>query len=232
MSQDPREETLRTGRHGDCSAVFDQLFEGARRRIYRPRDLVVAAGEYSNRLFYLYSGSVSIILNDSEGHEIVLTYLNRGDLFGELGLFDERHRRSALVRARQRSEIATLDYASFQHACTNHPDVLYAMLAQMTRRVRETNLKLADLAFRDVAGRIARQLLALCSFEEAEKVPGGARIRITRQELARLVGCTREVASRVVSTLHAQGLVTVNGNHIVVHDPTPQRDSPGARFEP
>lgn len=231
MNEEPREEAPRPAHQHEVSAVFDQLFAGARRRIYRPRDLVVAAGEYSNRLFYLYSGSVSIILNDSDGHEIVLTYLNRGDLFGELGLFDERHRRSALVRARQRSEIATLDYPAFQRACSTHPDVLYAMLAQMTRRVRETNLKLADLAFRDVAGRIARQLLVLCSFDDAERVPGGSRIRVTRQELARLVGCTREVASRVVSALHAQGLVTVNGHYIVVHDPVAQRDDAGLRFD-
>ena len=171
---------------------------------------------HCHRRQYPTSGSVSVLMEDDDGHEIVLAYLGEGDFFGEIGLFDEFHRRSAFVRTRKPSEIATIGYERLTGLVGSSPEVLFAMLAKMTRRVRATSRKLGDLAFLDVTGRIAGQLLQLCDMPEAVPHPLGTQVRVTRQELARLVGCSREVASRVVKGLEEQGAVAVDGRNIVV----------------
>jgi CRP/FNR family transcriptional regulator, cyclic AMP receptor protein len=199
-------------RHSALATFFEQCH----RRTYPANALVVSAGEHSNALFYLVGGSVSVLYEDDDGHEIVLAYLGEGDFFGEIGLFDEHHQRSAFVRTRRRSEIAMLSYERLKNLSSGSPEVLFAMLAQMSRRVRETNRKVGDLVFRDVAGRIARTLLDLCNLPEAQFHPDGVQVRVTRQELARLVGCSREVASRVVKGLEERGIIGVNGRDIVV----------------
>ncbi len=196
--------------------ALDEFFAHCHRRRYPTNARVISAGETSNTLYYIVDGSVSVLMEDDDGHEIVLAYLGEGDFFGEIGLFDEYRRRSAFVRTRRPSEIASIAYDRLSGLVTASPDVLFAMLAQMTRRVRATTQKLGDLAFLDVSGRIAGQLLDLCAMPEATPHPLGTQVRVTRQELARLVGCSREVASRVVKSLEERGAVAVDGRNIVV----------------
>jgi len=197
-------------------AVLDEFFAQCHRRRYPLNARVISAGETSNTLYYIVEGSVSVVMEDDDGHEIVLAYLGDGDFFGEIGLFDEYHRRSAFVRTRRPSEIASIAYDRLSGLVSASPDVLYAMLAQMSRRVRATTRKLGSLAFLDVSGRIAGQLLELCEMPEAAAHPLGTEVRVTRQELARLVGCSREVASRVIKGLEERGSVAVDGRNIVV----------------
>ncbi len=196
--------------------ALEEFFAHCHRRRYPTNTRVISAGEPSNTLYYIVDGSVSVLMEDDDGHEIVLAYLGEGDFFGEIGLFDEYRRRSAFVRTRKPSEIASIGYERLSGLVSASPDVLFAMLAQMTRRVRATTQKLGDLAFLDVSGRIAGQLLELCEMPEATRHPLGTQVRVTRQELARLVGCSREVASRVIKGLEERGSVAVDGRNIVV----------------
>ncbi len=196
--------------------ALDEFFAQCHRRRYPAKARVISAGEPSHTLYYIVDGSVSVLMEDDDGHEIVLAYLGEGDFFGEIGLFDEYRRRSAFVRTRRESEIASIPYDRLSGLVSASPDVLFAMLAQMTRRVRATTQKLGDLAFLDVSGRIAAQLLELCEMPEATDHPLGTQVRVTRQELARLVGCSREVASRVIKGLEERGSVAVDGRNIVV----------------
>jgi CRP/FNR family cyclic AMP-dependent transcriptional regulator len=87
----------------------------------------------------------------------------------------------------------------------------------MSLRVRDTSRKVGDLAFKDVAGRIARALLDLCEQPEAEPRAQGIAIDITRQELGRIVGCSREMASRVLRSMEERGNLTVDGRTVIVH---------------
>jgi len=86
----------------------------------------------------------------------------------------------------------------------------------MATRLRETSRKVIDLAFLDVTGRIAHTLMELCSEPDAMTHPDGMQIRITRQEIAKIVGCSREMAGRVLKDLSEQGLVSAHGKTIVV----------------
>lgn len=148
---------------------------------------------------------------------MIVAYLNDGDFFGEMGLFDEHDARSAWVRAKTECEIGEIGYAKFQEISDDHPEFLFALGTQMARRLRNTTRKVGDLAFLDVTGRVARTLLDLCKEPDAMTHPDGMQIKITRQEIGRIVGCSREMVGRVLKTLEDQGLVSVKGKTMVVY---------------
>ena len=132
-------------------------------------------------------------------------------------MFDENRLRSAWVRARTDCEIAHLSYDRLEELARVEPEVVFAMLSQLSLRVRDTSRKLGDLAFKDVTGRIARAVLDLSQLPEAMATPAGRIVKITRQELARIVGCSREMASRVVRNLEDQHMVSVSWRKILIH---------------
>ena len=159
---------------------------------------------------------MSVVIDDEEGHELLLAYLNVGDFFGEIGMFDEKRERSAWVRARTNCEIAQLSYERLAELTHDNPAVVFAMLSSLSIRVRDTSRKVGDLAFKDVSGRIARALLELCDQPDAEVRPGGTLVTVTRQELGRIVGCSREMASRVIRSLEERNLVETAGRKVLV----------------
>jgi CRP/FNR family cyclic AMP-dependent transcriptional regulator len=136
-----------------------------------------------------------------------------------MGLFDKdgaEKERSAWVRAKTECEVAELSYAKFRELTQQDPDILYALGSQMAERLRNTTRKVGDLAFLDVTGRVARTLLDLCKQPDAMTHPDGMQIKITRQEIGRIVGCSREMVGRVLKALEEQGLVNVKGKTMVV----------------
>ena len=90
------------------------------------------------------------MIEDHKGREIVLAYLNPGDFFGEIGLFDDEHKRTAFVRAKSKCEIAQISYEKLKNLAELFPDLLFAIASQMAMRLRKTSLKVGDLAFTDV----------------------------------------------------------------------------------
>ncbi len=200
----------------DRQAVISRFLEHCHRRAFPAKTVIINAGDYSDELYYLVKGSVSVLIEDDDGHEIVLAYLNEGDFFGEIGMFDEKRERSAWVRARTQCEVAQISYDRLRSLSTDLPEVLYAMLAQLALRLRNTSRKVGDLAFMDVSGRVARALLDLCKQPDALTHPDGMQIRITRQELGRIAGCSREMVGRVLKNLEEETLISVSGKTIVV----------------
>ena len=96
-------------------------------------------------------------------------------------------------------------------------EILYKMSSQMARRLMHTSRKVGDLAFLDVSGRVARALLDLCQEPDAMTHPDGMQIRVTRQELGRIAGCSREMVGRVLKDLEEKRLIWVHGKTIVVY---------------
>ena len=182
------------------------------------KSLIIYAGDKPDVLYYIVEGSVTVLIEDETGHEIVLAYLNAGDFFGEMGLFgDQEHaNRSAFVRARTQCELAEISYQRFRQLSETNPKILFELASQMALRLRRTSRKVGDLAFMDVTGRVARTLIDLCKEPDAMTHPDGMQIRITRQELGRIVGCSREMVGRVLKTLEEQDLITASGKTIVV----------------
>ncbi len=195
----------------------DEFLNHCHRRRYPAKSTIIYAGDKSDSLYYIVKGSVTVLIEDDEGREMIVAYLNDGDFFGEMGLFDAQDSRSAWVRAKSECEVAEISYGKFQEVSEHHPEFLFALGTQMARRLRNTTRKVGDLAFLDVTGRVARTLLDLCKEPDAMTHPDGMQIKITRQEIGRIVGCSREMVGRVLKTLEEQGLVDVKGKTMVVY---------------
>jgi len=199
---------------------IDKFMVHCQRRRYSAKSTIIHAGDRCESLFFIVKGAVTILIEDDEGHEMIIAYLNAGDFFGEMGLFDaegDGKARSAWVRAKTECEVAELSYAKFRELTQQEPEMLYALGRQMAERLRNTTRKVGDLAFLDVTGRVARTLLDLCKQPDAMTHPDGMQIKITRQEIGRIVGCSREMVGRVLKNLEEQGLVDVKGKTMVVH---------------
>ncbi|QQD23463.1 cAMP-activated global transcriptional regulator CRP [Venatoribacter cucullus] len=201
---------------------LDDFLSHCHRRRYPARATLIYAGEESDTLYYLIKGSVSVIIEDEDGREMIMAYLNDGDFFGEMGLFDEQYKeRTAWVKAKTECEVAEISYAKFQELVKLEPSLLFHIFRQMATRLSRTTRKAGDLAFLDVTGRVAGTLLELCREPDAMTHPDGMQIKITRQEIGRIVGCSREMVGRVLKELEEQGLVSVKGKTMVVYGTRP-----------
>jgi CRP/FNR family cyclic AMP-dependent transcriptional regulator len=199
--------------------IIDKLLPYAQKRRCAAKSNIIAAGEQSESLYLIIKGSVTILIEDNDGREMIVAYLNTGDFFGELGLFQQPSaapQRSAWVRAKTECEVAEISYAKFHELSLQNPELMLAVGEQMAERLRNTTRKVGDLAFLDVTGRVARSLLDLCKQPEAMTHPDGMQIKITRQEIGRIVGCSREMVGRVLKSLEEQKLVHVRGKTMVI----------------
>ena len=194
----------------------DNFLTHCHRRRYPNRATIIYEGDSCDILYYIISGSVSVILEDNDGKEVIVAYLNPGDFLGEMGLFEQTEDRSAWCRTRNQCEIAEISYANFNAYVHDHPEIVFTIGRQMATRLRNTTRKVGDLSFFDVTGRVARTLIDLAKEPDAMTHPLGMQIRITRQEIGRIVNCSREMAGRVLKNLEEQKLVTVSGKTIVV----------------
>ncbi len=194
----------------------DDFLSHCHRRRYPAKSTLIYAGDKSDSLYYIVKGSATVVIEDNDGREMIVAYLNDGDFFGEMGLFEEQDSRSAWVRAKTECEVAEISYSKFQELAETRPEFLFAIGKQMAKRLRNTTRKVGDLAFLDVTGRVARTLLDLSKEPDAMTHPDGMQIKITRQEIGRIVGCSREMVGRVLKTLEEQGLVSVSGKTMVV----------------
>ena len=195
----------------------DAFLTYCHRRKFPAKSTLIYAGDASDSLYYIIDGSVTVLIEDDDGREMIVAYLNKGDFFGEMGLFDQMDSRSAWVRAKTECEVAEISYSKFVELCDTQPHILFAIGRQMAHRLRATTRKVGDLAFLDVTGRVAATLLELCRQPDAMTHPDGMQIKVTRQEIGRIVGCSREMVGRVLKTLEDQGLVSVKGKTMVVY---------------
>lgn len=194
----------------------EEFLSHCHRRRYPAKSTIIYAGDQGDTLYYIIKGSVTVVIeDDSDGKEMILAYLNPGDFVGEMGLFDQEHR-SAWIRTKTECEVGEISYGKFIELSHKHPEFLFAISKQIAQRLRDTTRKVSDLAFLDVTGRVARTLLDLCKEPDAMTHPDGMQIKITRQEIGRIVGCSREMVGRVLKDLEERELVSVAGKTMLV----------------
>lgn len=145
------EDTLSTGN-------IEDFLAHCHRRRYPAKSTIIYAGDRCESLYFIMRGSVTVLIEDDEGREMIVAYLNDGDFFGEMGLFDQ-DTRSAWVRTKTECEVAEISYSKFQELTRQHPEFLFALATQMAVRLRNTTRKVGDLAFLDVTGRVALSLI-------------------------------------------------------------------------
>ena len=190
-------------------------------RTYPAKVTIIRPGDIGDKLLLVLDGSVTISVEDEDGHELILAYLNKYDFIGEIGVFKAMEKRSALVRTRDRCQMAEIGYERFRALLNNElhdhaVEILTILGEQLSMRLLLTNRKYQDLAFVDVEGRIAHTLLELSKQPDAITHPDGMQLHITRQEIGRIVGCSREMVGRVLKEMEDKGLITAHGKTIVV----------------
>ena len=202
-------------------AAMERFLGACHRRRYPSKTAIIRPGDSANILYYVIDGSLTVSSEDEEGRELILAYLNRGEFIGEMGLFVEQAQRESIVRTRTAGEVAEISYermfqlmeGPLREEC---PKILFAIGSQLTNRLLRTSRQVSRMAFMDVTNRISRTLLDLCQEPDAMTHPDGTQIRISRQELSRIVGCSREMAGRVLKQLEDDGGIDVSGKTIVV----------------
>ena len=195
---------------------LERFLNHCHRKSYPAKKNIIHEGDEPHSLYYIIKGSVSVLAENDEGAEIILAFLNAGDFFGEAGLFKEKLDRSAMIVAKSECDIAEISYAQFRKLVAEDPEILFMLSGQIFDRLIKTSQKVRDLIFLDVSGRIARTLLELSEQPDAMTHPEGMQIKITRQDIAKIVGCSREMAGRVLKELEEDHLISAHGKTIVV----------------
>ena len=210
---------------------LDLFLRSSHRRQYPKNTTIVHDGDPAETLFYIISGSVCVDtespsqlkgLGNAPPKELVLAYLHAGEFFGEMGLFEQEGKRSARVIARDKCEVAEMNYEQFRRLAGEQPDMLYALTMQMAARLRSTSNKVGDMMNLQVKSRVAVTLLDLAHMPDAITHPDGMQIRITRQEIARIVGCSREMVGRVLKELEhpetGEPMIHARGKTMVIYN--------------
>ncbi|MFA5683806.1 MAG: cAMP-activated global transcriptional regulator CRP [Lysobacteraceae bacterium] len=204
------------------SFSLERFLAHCHRRRYASRTDVFLPGDPAGTLYYVISGTLSVMVEEQDGRELVLGYINAGEFVGETGIFVNTPQREVLLRTRSACELAEIGverlHALFAGPLADEcPRILFAIGTQLSKRLMHTARKASRLAFLDVTNRISRTLVDLCEEPDAMSHPQGMQIRVSRQELARIVGCSREMAGRVLKQLEEQGALHAHGKTIVVY---------------
>lgn len=203
-------------------ATIDRFLAHSHRRRYPARTDVFRPGDPAGTMYYVISGSVSIIAEEDDDRELVLGYFGSGEFVGEMGLFIDSEKREVILRTRTPCELAEISYERLHQLflgplSVDAPKLLYAIGSQISRRLLHTSRKASRLAFLDVTDRIIRTLHDLAKEPESMSHPQGTQLRVSRQEIARLVGCSREMAGRVLKKLQVDGILHARGKTVVLY---------------
>jgi CRP/FNR family transcriptional regulator, cyclic AMP receptor protein len=182
-------------------------------------EAVFREGEDGRELYVVLTGKVKLGRHSADGRENVIAVLGPGDLFGELSLFDDTTR-AASATAVTETELAALDHAAFDRWLTERPAVSRVILRVLARRLRMANESLSDLVFADVPGRVAKALLGLADRFGTSEADGAVRVEhdLTQEELAQLVGASRETVNKALSDFATRGWLRLDGRAVVLID--------------
>ena len=183
------------------------------KRRFKRGELIVEQGKKSNALFIILTGRARVITTDSRGREVILATLTLSDYIGEMSLIDnEPH--SASVRAELQTDVLMLGRVEFARCLPENTSMAYAVMKGLVQRLRHADRKIESLALMDVYGRVARALIE-ASRTDAEGLVV-IRDKVSRQDLAKMVGASREMVSRVMKDLEERGYIETLENGSVL----------------
>lgn len=186
------------------------------KRRFKRGEMIVEQGKKSDALFILLNGRARVVTADHRGREVILATLQAGDHIGEMSLIDnEPH--SASVRADEQTDALVLGRSEFARCLPENSSMAYAVMRGLVQRLRQADRKIESLALMDVYGRVARALLEF----GVPNADGDVIIRdkLSRQDVAKMVGASREMVSRVMKDLEERGFIrTLDNGHILIQD--------------
>jgi CRP/FNR family transcriptional regulator len=181
-------------------------------------DRLFGEGDVGDRLDVVLDGKIKLTRAAPDGRENLLSVLGPGEMFGELSLFDPRPRTASAV-ALTDAVLAALGHDYLRHWLTGRPEVALHLLRALAQRLRRTNDVMADLVFTDVPGRVAKALLDLAD-RFGEFTEGGLQVHhdLTQEELAQLVGASRETVNKALADFSARGWLQLHAKSVLILD--------------
>lgn len=195
----------------------DQLAKVARVARYRrvPRSTpIVHAGDPTDALYVLVNGSIKVMNTNEEGREVILSILGPGEFFGEMGMIDGSPR-SATVVSIEACEVITIAKEDFGKVLAENYEIALHIMKSLVQRLREADRKIENLALLDVYGRVGKLLLEFSELREGQRV---VTRKLTKQDIAKMVGASREMVSRVMKDLENQGYFRTEGSTLIINE--------------
>lgn len=195
-------------------AQAESVADAVIKRRYKRGELIVEQGKKSNFLAIVLTGRARVITQDNRGREVILATMNPGDYMGEMSLIDNQPH-SATVRAEVQTDVLILGRVEFARCLPENTSMAYAVMKGLVQRLRQADRKIESLALMDVYGRVARVLLEFAQEDRSGRMV--IRDRVSRQDVAKMIGASREMVSRVMKDLEDRGFIEVaeDGSTIV-----------------
>ena len=175
---------------------------------------IMAAGDLTDSLYIVISGRLKVMMSDADGKEVILAILGSGEFFGEMGLIDDAPR-SASVVSLESCELLCVTKRDFKRCLEESFEMAMAVMRGLVRRLREADRKINSLALLDVYGRVARLLIDMSEDVDGQKV---VTKRLPKQDIAKMIGASREMVSRVMKDLQLGGFIEVRGSTIMLRE--------------
>jgi CRP/FNR family transcriptional regulator len=188
-------------------------------RTFGAGEVVFREGDDGDTCYVVRSGQARAVREHSDGRTITLAAFGPGEIFGELAMFDDE-RRSATIEALEETEAVAILGSDMRRLLREHPDIAVKMLGALSRRLRETNERLARQSFQTVQSRVASVLADMVATARSQGAgETDVLITATQSDLAQLAGSSRESASRFLAVLERAGVITQGRGRLTVHDP-------------
>lgn len=189
------------------NAQMAQLAGSVTKRRVKRGELIVEQGKKSDALFVILSGRARVVMTDRRSKEVILDVLEPGDYIGEISLIDGKSH-SANVQAEVQSDLLELGHVEFMRCLAENHAIANSVIKGLVSRLRRADEKISSLALMDVYGRVAKVLMGVAVPEGERRLV--IREKITRQDIAKMVGASREMVSRVMRDFEEQGFIKTN----------------------
>ncbi|MFV2039832.1 MAG: Crp/Fnr family transcriptional regulator [Acidimicrobiales bacterium] len=198
---------------GLAASYIEPIAAASTIRELRRGDVLFLEGDKPEHIYIVMDGRVAIANRSPDGRESVVALMEEGDLFGEMGLFGS-HGRSAGARALEQSQVVVIPYLPVRELYDQHPQLLWRVVDMLAGRIRNMDNVLADSVFLDVTGRTAKRLLELAADSDSFELP------ITQEELAGMVGASRERVNKAIASFIKLGWLDQRDRTYTITDRT------------
>jgi CRP/FNR family transcriptional regulator, cyclic AMP receptor protein len=194
-------------------AQAESVSDAVVKKRFKRGECIVEQGKKSNMLAIVLTGRARVVTTDSRGREVILATMNPGDYVGEMSLIDNQPH-SATVRAEVQTDVLILGRVEFARCLPENTSMAYAVMKGLVQRLRQADRKIESLALMDVYGRVARALLEFAKPDKDGELV--IRDRVSRQDVAKMIGASREMVSRVMKDLEDRGFIELRDDGVTV----------------
>ncbi len=191
--------------------------EVSKSKIFPRNTILFSEGDPSDSFYVVQKGKVHVGINDEEGREVILSVLGPGEYFGEMALLDGEPR-CAYVMTKERTKLLIISKSDFKNLLLTKSEITLNLLKGLQKRLREANRRIESLSLINVYGRVIRLLIQIAGTPDAEVV---ITEKLTHQEIANMVGASREMVSRVLKDLTNKGYISIQSKRIMIHKKLP-----------